>query len=175
MLARPGNRHGLRRATSPLIVQSIGGANIPAHMGDVMDDERIWLTYDDAAAMLDVKPDSVRRRAAARRWPRRPGNDRKVRVGIPRDAIPSTPQEKSGDDDAGDSTPVIIPNESGLISVELSEAKSSIARLEAINDGLKQQVEDLREDRDRWYQEATRPRPTWFDRIRSSFTRSGRE
>lgn len=134
------------------------------------DDDRVWLTYDQAAEMLDVKADSVRRRAAARKWPRRPGNDRKVKVGVPRDAIPPKPPEKSGDDDGGARIPAHTPDDAGIISLELSEAKASIARLEGVVDGLRQQADDLRADRDRWHELATTPRPSWLQRIRSSLT-----
>lgn len=45
-----------------------------------MDEE--WLTYAEAAERLNIKPDSVKRRARARKWPRRTGNDGLARVRI---------------------------------------------------------------------------------------------
>lgn len=49
--------------------------------------EHIFLSYDEAAERLGIKPDSVRRRARARKWPRRQGNDGKAQVGIPPDVL----------------------------------------------------------------------------------------
>lgn len=48
--------------------------------GSRMDEE--WLTYAEAAERLNIKPDSVKRRARARKWPRRTGNDGLARVRI---------------------------------------------------------------------------------------------
>src|SRR5829696_5252997 len=42
-----------------------------------------WLTYDEAAVALRISPESVRRLAQRRKWPRRPGNDGRVRLGVP--------------------------------------------------------------------------------------------
>lgn len=38
------------------------------------------MTYAEAAERLGIKPDSVKRRARSRRWPRRVGNDGAARV-----------------------------------------------------------------------------------------------
>src|SRR3954470_18662141 len=46
-----------------------------------------WLTYDEAAVALRISPESVRRLAQRRKWPRRPGNDGKVRLGVPAERI----------------------------------------------------------------------------------------
>ena len=55
-------------------------------MGDESD--VVWLTYDEAAQRIGIKADSVRRRAAAKKWPRRIGNDKLARIGAPRMIIP---------------------------------------------------------------------------------------
>lgn len=103
-------------------------------MGD--DPDTIWMTYDEAAARLGIKADSVRRRAAARKWPKRQGNDGKVRVGIPNDIIP-------------DATPAPIPDITpdhpdafGSIQIELASAQAKI-------EGLEARLSDTQAERDR--------------------------
>jgi hypothetical protein len=46
-----------------------------------------WLTYDEAAVALRISPESVRRLAQRRKWSRRPGNDGKVRLGVPAERL----------------------------------------------------------------------------------------
>ena len=125
--------------------------------------EIVWMTYREAGDRLGIKTDSVRRRAASRKWQRRPGNDGKARVGIPADVIP-------------DNTPAPIPDNSpditpDSINVELAEARADVARLEGQADGLRQQINDLREDRDRWHAVATAPRQSWINRLRGAVSR----
>jgi len=50
--------------------------------------EHTYMTYAEAAQRLGIKPDSVRRRARAKSWPRRQGNDGKAQVGIPNGLLP---------------------------------------------------------------------------------------
>ena len=107
-------------------------------------DDHIWMTYDEAAQALGIKADSVRRRAAARKWPRRPGNDRTVRVGIPRDAIPNrTP----------DATPALIhdvtPAETDAIRADLAATKIALAASQAETMGLRDRLADTQAERDR--------------------------
>ena len=123
-----------------------------------MTDDVTWLTYDEAAAALGIKADSVRRRAAARKWPRRTGNDRKARVGIPRDIIPEGIPAP---------TPAITPDNpdaSGLRE-ELAEARTEVRM-------LRERIRDLKEDRDAWREIASRPQPSLFERIRKSLSGS---
>lgn len=54
-----------------------------------------WLTYAEAAERLNIKPDSVKRRARARKWPRRTGNDGLARVRI---ETPEGREEESAPD-----------------------------------------------------------------------------
>lgn len=97
------------------------------------DDPEIWLTYDEAAEKLRIKPDSVRRRAASRKWPRRQGNDGKARVRIPPEAVPEiTP----------DVTPARIPD-------DIAEIRAENAALKAEIFGLKDRLKDTQEERDR--------------------------
>lgn len=122
-------------------------------------DEHVWLTYDEAAQALGIKADSVRRRAAARKWPKRPGNDRTVRVGIPRDAIP-------------DATPVsihdITPDGPDDIRGELTAVKTDLAASRAEVAGLRDRLSDTQAERDRLaglLDRALEPRPGIFGRL----------
>lgn len=123
------------------------------------DNPELWLTYDEAAARLGIKPDSVRRRAAAKKWPKRQGNDGLARVRIDPDLIRTvTPAP----------TPAVIPDESGPLREELAASKAEIA-------GLQARLDDAKADRDAWRDRAERlddriaelskPRPSIFERI----------
>lgn len=105
-----------------------------------MSDE-VWMTYDEAAASLGIKADSVRRRAAARKWPRRKGNDGKARVGIPPDIIPDAPPAP---------TPDVTPdNPDGNLRADLAAAEAKI-------EGLEARLVDTQADRDAWRTQAER-------------------
>lgn len=97
--------------------------------------EHIFLTYEEAADRLGIKPDSVRRRARARKWPRRTGNDGKAQVGIPPDVL--------GADDPPGPPPGLPPD------IETAE-------LRVENRMLRERLDDLREERDRWREQAER-------------------
>lgn len=90
--------------------------------------EHVFLTYDEAADRLGIKPDSVRRRARARKWPRRKGNDGKAQVGIPPDAL--------GADDPPGPPPGPPPD-------------TEAAELRVENQMLREMTNDLRTERDR--------------------------
>lgn len=127
------------------------------------DDDHVWLTYDEAAEALGIKADSVRRRAAARKWPKRPGNDRTVRVGIPRDAIP---------DSIPDDTPApirdVTPDETDAIRADLAATKIALASSQAEASGLRDRLADTQADRDRLanlLEKALEPRPGILTRL----------
>lgn len=67
-----------------------------------------WLTYAEAAARLGIKPESVKKRAIRRGWPRQAGNDGLARIRLPDDLpAPPIPGPATGDtagDTAGDDT-----------------------------------------------------------------------
>ena len=120
------------------------------------DDPEMWLTYDEAASRLGILPDSVRRRAAARKWPRRLGNDGRARVRIPDDALPP--------DIRGDVTPALPPD----ASAELNEARVEIATLRAELAGVRDRLSDTQAERDRLtalLEKALEPRPSLIDRL----------
>lgn len=119
-------------------------------MGDEPETE--WLTYDEAAKRLRILPDSVRRRAASRKWPRRQGNDGKARVGIPRSVIP-------------EHTPDPIPDNPDIFRIENAELKARIS-------GLEDRLADTQKERDRLsvlLEKALQPRPGLIERVIRSF------
>src|SRR3954451_15530084 len=62
----------------------------------------VWLTYTDLAARLGIKPESAKRRAIERRWPKRLGNDGRSLVAVPMEVLEIT-RETTGEIN-GDST-----------------------------------------------------------------------
>lgn len=105
-----------------------------------MSDGIKWLTYDEASVVLGIKPDSVRRRAALRKWQRMQGNDGLARIGVPLDIIP-------------DATPVITPdipdNPDKPKDEDLVLARIEIGSLQAKVEGLEARLSDTQRDRDR--------------------------
>lgn len=95
-----------------------------------MADNLLWLTYDEAAARLDVKKASVQRMARAKKWPRRTGNDGRARIGIPPDRLTDSSPDNA-----------VLP--------PLPERSARIIAAEARVEDLAKQVEDLRAERDR--------------------------
>lgn len=97
--------------------------------------EHIFLTYDEAATRLGIKTDSVRRRARARKWPRRAGNDGKAQVGIPPDVL------------RADNPPGPPPSH---------PPDTEAAELRVENRMLRERLDELRDERDRWRDQAER-------------------
>lgn len=46
-----------------------------------------WLTYDELAERLGIERESARQHVKRKRWARRPGNDGKVRIGVPDEVL----------------------------------------------------------------------------------------
>ena len=66
-----------------------------------------WLTYAEAAQRLGIKPESIKKRAIRRGWPRQAGNDGLARIRLPDDlpalpipgpTPPDTARDTTGDD-----------------------------------------------------------------------------
>ena len=116
-----------------------------------------WFTWEEAAARLGIKPESVQRRARARRWPRVRGNDGRARVQIPPDAIPDSPP------DIREELPPAAPSDTPETLARLAVAEARLADALAL-------AADLRADRDHWRQQAERlaerpgPFSRWFRR-----------
>ena len=113
--------------------------------------DHVFLTYEEAATRLRIKPDSVRRRARARKWPRQVGNDGLTRVGVPSGLLEP------------DKTPGTPP---GAPPGPPPDTEAAELRVE--NRFLKEQVQELKEERDRWRAQAERlsePRPGFFEGV----------
>ena len=100
--------------------------------------DNVWMTYDEAAKAMGIKKESVQRRAALRKWPKRKGNGRKVQVGIPADAIPELHPENHGEihpDINHDKMTEITAENAGLkaevkqLNMRLDDAKADNAKL----------------------------------------------
>jgi hypothetical protein len=99
--------------------------------GDTTRDTR-WMSYRELADFLRVEEESARRRAQRARWPRRPGNDGKARVGVPGDITPDDTRKAArddGGDDAGDVTPALVALAERQ-AVELAELRERLGRSE---------------------------------------------
>ena len=148
--------HGKRRPgpSSPApdgegIDPDICPGDYPGGWRDWMD--HVFLTYEEAATRLRIKPDSVRRRARARKWPRQVGNDGLTRVGVPSGLLEP------------DKTPGTPP---GAPPGPPPDTEAAELRVE--NRFLREQVKELREERDRWRTQAERlsePRPSFFEGV----------
>jgi hypothetical protein len=114
--------------------------------------EHEFLSYDEAAVRLGIKPDSVRRRARSRKWPRRTGNDGRVLVGVPLSALPP--------DETGDHPPGPPPGDPG--------DAIRLAALEVEVRMLRDRLTDTQADRDRLaglLERALEPRPSLLERL----------
>ena len=127
------------------------------------------VTYAELAARLGITEDSAKRLVRRRKWPRKAGNDGKMRIDVPVDRLVVTP-------DSPEDTPPVSPPVSPRVSPGDSpegrpgdDSAVTIARLEAEISGLKALVEAERAradataaDRDRWHDLALRP---WWRRL----------
>jgi len=98
----------------PLIIARDAAPGVARDVTRDMSDTK-WLTYDEAAVALRISSESVRRLAQRRKWPRRPGNDGKVRLGVPAERIDAVvlAAGDSPSDAAPDTTRGIAPVTAG--------------------------------------------------------------
>jgi hypothetical protein len=114
--------------------------------------EHEFLSYDEAAVRLGIKPDSVRRRARSRKWPRRTGNDGRTLVGVPASALPP--------DTSADHPPGPPPGDPGD-AVRIAELEVEVRM-------LRDRLTDTQADRDRLaalLETALQPRPGLLERL----------
>ncbi len=103
------------------------------HEGEVRGDatpDTQWMTYRELTDFLGVEEESRRRRAQQARWPRRPGNDGKTRVGVPGDVSPDDARKAARDDagdDGGDVTPALVALTERQ-AAELAELRERVGR-----------------------------------------------
>lgn len=101
-----------------------------------------WLTYAEASERLGIKPESVKRRARSRKWPRRVGNDGAARVLVPSERLEDTRTE--GREDA----PAPVPPDATTLERAI--------RAESRADAAEAMLKEARDDRDRWREMAER-------------------
>src|SRR3954454_2300552 len=100
-----------------------------------MDDVR-WLSYEEAADALAITLDSARVISRRKRWPRRKGNDRKTRIGVPENLISSRNLSANGSENSSQTCSATCSETEAstvpLHGAELQQAHLAIARLEAL-------------------------------------------
>lgn len=95
-----------------------------------------WLTYAEASERLGIKPESVKRRARSRKWPRRVGNDGAARVLVPSERLEDARAESRED------APAPVPPDTTTLERAI--------RAEARADAAEVMLKEARDDRDRW-------------------------
>lgn len=154
-----------------------------------------WLTYDELAERLGIERESARTLVKRKRWSRQPGNDGKVRIGVPDECLDArgAPGTEAGAAPAHvpeadpvqppDHVPVVVEvltRHVERLEAALEAAQSRAADRDAVateRDLMSAQVEALRgalaaseKDRDRWHETATRalepvPHRPWWIRM----------
>ena len=114
------------------------------------DEERIWLTYEEAGKALGIKAASAKRRSFRRYWPHRAGNDGLARVGVPVTELPRVTGDATGDmhhvvpgGDSGTS-PVTAPGDKPNDTPALALALDRIEALAGQVGHARAEVERLR-------------------------------
>ncbi len=108
--------------------------------------ETRWMTYQELGEALKIEPASAKRLAIRRKWPKRPGNDGRARVGVPFDAFPERAAGDDTDGAAGDAALRPVPrtsdaagDDTGAVTVAVTALASHIKRLEGDIEALKQE------------------------------------
>jgi hypothetical protein len=137
------------------------------------------LTYEELAEALGLLPESARRLVRRKRWMRRPGNDRRVRIEVPlealADAAPHTPADARPDgapDARPDITSIIgafnqhiarVEKELEAVKAERDSERAisatlalTLAEAESLKAVLVSQKALAEAERDRWHAEASR-------------------
>ena len=83
-----------------------------------------WLTYAEASERLGIKPESVKRRARSRKWPRRVGNDGAARVLVPFERL-----EDARTESREDASAQIPPDTETLERAIRAEARADAAEV----------------------------------------------
>jgi hypothetical protein len=145
-----------------------------------------WLTYEEMATELGIERESARQLVKRKRWPRRPGNDGRARVGVPEDAFMTRPvprpdpaHEPARDPaDNPAQEPIQPPVQPPAHDPAVTVLTRHIERLEREMDGMRERLTahetlpiqvaalnaaltELRADRDRWHAAAMTRRSWW--------------
>jgi hypothetical protein len=126
-----------------------------------MTDHPTWITYQEAADLLGIKPASVKRRAIQRKWPRQVGNDGLARIQIPEVIAPSPAVENRGDGTGA-------PTGDRAGGSEIMQLTADLAASRAEAAGLRDRLADAHADRDRLaglLEKALEPKPSIIARI----------
>lgn len=110
-----------------------------------------WHTYQEAADLLGIKPQSVKKRAIRRHWPRMTGNDGLARIQVPDDALPTVPgpiPDDATEDIPGDMSPP-VDDTAERLRAELAETREALARADGENAANRERITDLMTERDR--------------------------
>lgn len=94
-----------------------------------------WLTYAEAAKLLNIKPDSAKKRAMRRHWPRLVGNDGKTRIQVPPECLGTVITDITPD----------IPEDT---SPPHNDIRERLAAAETEVRLLRERLDDLTADRD---------------------------
>lgn len=108
-----------------------------------------WITYAEAAELLGIKPESVKKRAIRRRWPRQVGNDGLARIQIPDGTDVHTVPGDITEDITGDKS-LPVSDLVDQLRADLAQAREALARAEGVNITNEKRIVDLGTDRDRW-------------------------
>lgn len=100
-----------------------------------------WITYKEAAERLGIKPDSVKKRALRRRWPRTLGNDGRTRIQMPDDDRPADIPTDITPDIPADSPALVSPPDDTQTRLFAAEVRAEVAE---------KMLEEVRTDRDKW-------------------------
>jgi len=128
-----------------------------------------WLTYDEMAEVLHLTKESARVLARRKRWPRRPGNDGRARIGVPEEEIEarSNPPIDPGSDPPStppgdpESTPPNLAQEVVELRVENARLEAQIEALKAITAVDKEHAQRERQSLERAVAEAAVDRDRW--------------
>ncbi len=100
-----------------------------------------WLTYDDMAVALGITPESAKRLAMRRKWPRRPGNDGRALVAVPEDRITDAATHGTPDAAMDDDTP---DTADAIVGDDKRDARALLAYLERRVDELTDELAEAR-------------------------------
>src|SRR5215217_7130805 len=94
-----------------------------------------WLTLDETAARLGISRESARRTALRKRWGKRPGNDGRVRIGVP---VERLSHSDAVGQDAGQAVRHDVGSGTGhAAGRDVGREHPETAKLEAAIEGLK--------------------------------------
>ncbi len=102
------------------------------------------MTYAELATALGITAESAQRMVARKKWPRKPGNDGKARIGVPAERLakkePVSPDSQEGSP----------PDRQDGNAIRVTALETEVRMVREMLADRDRQVADLRADRDRW-------------------------